>query len=199
MQEQVILVDENDNEIGTEEKQKAHIEGKLHRAFSVFVFNPKGELLIQRRALDKYHSAGLWTNTCCSHPRQGEATIDAAHRRLKEELGFDCEIKEIHSFIYKKAFKNGLTEHEFDHVFVGFYDDRINDNNQNNDKKNNQDKDNHNDEKKNKNNIMFNKKEIEEYKFIALDELKKDIQRNPDKYTYWFKILIDKIDFSKYL
>ncbi|MBI4453099.1 isopentenyl-diphosphate Delta-isomerase [Candidatus Woesearchaeota archaeon] len=174
--EHVILVDEKDNELGTEEKQKAHIEGKLHRAFSVFMFNSKGELLIQRRALDKYHSAGLWTNTCCSHPKHGEATIDAAHRRLKEELRVDCELKEIHSFIYKKAFENGLTEHEFDHVFVG----KVNSTNPNFI-------------------INPNPNEVEEWKFISLYELKKDLQRYPDRYTYWFKLLIEKINFSDYI
>lgn len=169
--EKVILVDENDNEIGAEEKLKAHIEGKLHRAFSVFAFNSKKELLIQRRALSKYHSAGLWTNTCCSHPRKGETTEEAAHRRLKEELGIDCDLKEIHSIIYKKKFENGLTEHEFDHVFVGSVNDI-------------------------KGIINFDKNEVEEWKFISIYELKKDLKLNPDKYTYWFKLLIEKIDFS---
>ena len=120
--EQVILVDEKDKEIGLEEKIKAHKEGKLHRAFSVFVFNQKGEMLLQRRALTKYHSGGLWTNTCCSHPRKGEDVDKAASRRLKEEMGFSCGLKEVFSFIYKTGFDNGLMEHEFDHVFVGAYE-----------------------------------------------------------------------------
>jgi isopentenyl-diphosphate delta-isomerase len=120
--EMVASVDENDNIIGEEEKIKAHQEGKLHRAFSIFVFNSKGQMLIQKRAKEKYHSGGLWTNTCCSHPRPGEPIEKAAHRKLKEEMGFDCEIKEIFSFIYKVKFDNGLFENEYDHVFLGKFD-----------------------------------------------------------------------------
>ncbi len=117
--EEVILVDENDNELGKEEKLKAHKEGKLHRCFSILIFNSKEELLIQKRAKNKYHSGGLWANTCCSHPKPGEDTEIAAHRRLKEEFGFDCELKQLFNFTYKKTFDNGLTENEFDHVFIG--------------------------------------------------------------------------------
>ena len=123
--EYVILVDENDRETGLMEKQEAHEKGLLHRAFSIFIFNHKNELLLQQRALHKYHSAGLWTNTCCSHPRAGESIEQAAHRRLQEEMGFDCELYKKTSFIYKAEFENGLTEHEFDHILVGHYDQAI--------------------------------------------------------------------------
>ncbi len=122
MEELVVLVDENDKPVGTEEKLKAHQDGKLHRAFSVFIFNSQKQLLLQRRALSKYHSAGLWTNTCCSHPRPEESVLASAHRRLQEEMGFDCELKEIFNFKYKADFDNGLVEHEFDHVIIGYHD-----------------------------------------------------------------------------
>ena len=125
MTHEVILVDEQDQEIGVMEKMEAHRQGLLHRAFSVFIFNEKGEMLLQQRSLDKYHSGGLWTNACCSHPRPGEDIQRAAQRRLHEELGFVTSIEEIFDFIYKSPFDNGLTEHEFDHVFIGVYDDVI--------------------------------------------------------------------------
>jgi isopentenyl-diphosphate delta-isomerase len=115
----VVLVDEQDNAIGTMEKQQAHVEGVLHRAFSIFIFNSDKKLLLQKRASSKYHCGGMWTNTCCSHPRETENTIDAAHRRLQEEMGMQCELKPIFSFVYKAEFENGLTEYEFDHVFFG--------------------------------------------------------------------------------
>ena len=115
----VLLVDKNDTIIGTEEKLKAHQEGKLHRCFSIFVFNAQGELLLQRRAIGKYHSEGLWSNTCCSHQKPGEEENITVHQRLKEEMGFDCELKKAFVFSYKKTFANGLTEHEIDHVFIG--------------------------------------------------------------------------------
>jgi isopentenyl-diphosphate delta-isomerase len=118
----VILVDSNDAPIGTMEKLEAHQKGALHRAFSVFAFNGRGELLLQRRAPHKYHSAGLWTNTCCSHPAPGEDTEAAAHRRLQEEMGFDCPITHIGSLTYRTEFANGLIEHEFDHIFIGRFD-----------------------------------------------------------------------------
>jgi len=162
---EVILVDENDNEIGTEEKMKAHQEGKLHRAFSIFIFNSKGELLLQKRAKSKYHSGGLWSNTCCSHPMPGEALEKTVHRRLKEEMGFDCELKEIFSFTYKAKFDNGLIEHEYDHVFIGKFDGKP----------------------------TPNPEEVDEWKWIDVEELKKGIQENPDNYTYWLKASIDKI------
>jgi isopentenyl-diphosphate delta-isomerase len=167
--EMVAIVDENDNIIGEEEKIKAHQEGKLHRAFSIFVFNSKGQMLIQKRAKEKYHSGGLWTNTCCSHPRPGEPIEKAAHRKLKEEMGFDCEIKEIFSFIYKVKFDNGLFENEYDHVFLGKFDGKP----------------------------MPDSTEVEDWMFIDLDELKKDIKNNPEKYTHWFKIALNELSKVK--
>lgn len=162
---EVILVDENDNEIGTGEKIKTHKEGKLHRAFSIFVFNSKGQLLLQRRAKSKYHSGGLWTNTCCSHPIPDEPIEKTVHRRLKEEMGFDCELKEIFSFTYKVNFDNDLFEHEYDHVFVGKFNGKPNP----------------------------NPEEVDEWKWVDVEELKKDIQENPDNYSYWLKASIDKV------
>ena len=123
MEEKVILVNKDDEQLGLIAKMEAHEKGILHRAFSVFVFNKEGELLLQQRALDKYHSPGLWTNTCCSHQRDGESNIEAGKRRLHEEMGFDCELKELFSFLYKASFDNGLTEHELDHVMMGHYDE----------------------------------------------------------------------------
>ena len=163
----IVLVDENDKDIGQEEKIKAHELGLLHRAFSVLVFNDKNETLIQKRHSSKYHCGGLWANTCCSHPFPNEDTIDAAHRRLQEELGFDCDLKEIFSFTYKKYFEDSkLYEHEFDHVFVGNYNGEINP----------------------------NPEEIEDTKWISLEDLKKDMEKNPDSYAYWFKKIIEKLD-----
>jgi isopentenyl-diphosphate delta-isomerase len=163
--EKVILVDKNDKEIGMGEKLKIHQEGKLHRAFSIFVFNSKGELLLQQRAKSKYHSGGLWTNTCCSHPRPGEPIEKAIHRRLKEEMGFDCDLKEIFSFTYKSKLDNDIFEHELDHVFVGKFNGKP----------------------------MPNPTEVDKWKWVGLEELKKDIQKNPDNYSYWLKASIDKI------
>jgi len=165
MEQKVILVDKNDKEIGIEEKIKAHQEGKLHRAFSVAVFNSESKLLLQKRAEGKYHSGGLWTNTCCSHPAPGEGTEEAAHRRLKEEMGFDCPLREAFSFIYKHKFDNGLTEYEFDHIFIGTFDHAP----------------------------APNPKEVSDWKWIDPEKLKQDIQKKPDQYTYWFKICVDKI------
>ena len=166
--EYVILVDENDQEIGSMEKQEAHEKGLLHRAFSVFVFNENKELLLQQRALTKYHSAGLWTNTCCSHPRIGETIEQAAHRRLTEEMGFDCELITKTSFIYKAAFENGLTEHEFDHVLVGNFNGEI----------------------------SFNPTEVKNFKWINLEELQIDLLQNNQNYTAWFKIIFDNFQKS---
>jgi len=118
---QVILVDKNDNPIGTEEKLQAHKDAKLHRCFSILIFNSDGKMMIHQRQKGKYHCGGLWTNACCSHPRPGECTLDAAHRRLVEEMGFDTELEELFSFTYKAEFPNGLAEHEFDHVFKGVF------------------------------------------------------------------------------
>lgn len=165
MEEQIILVDKNDNPIGTGEKLKVHQQGKLHRCFSISIFNSKGEMLLQQRAQGKYHCGGLWTNACCSHPRPGEKTVDAAHRRLQEEMGFDCELKEIFTFTYQAKFDNGLTEHEFDHVFLGKFDGRP----------------------------SPNPEEVQNIKWIKIENLKNDLKENPEKYTSWFKASIDKI------
>jgi isopentenyl-diphosphate delta-isomerase len=163
--EYVILVNENDQEIGKMEKQEAHEKGLLHRAFSVFIFNDQKELLLQQRALTKYHSAGLWTNTCCSHPRVNETIVDAAHRRLQEEMGFDCLLEVKTSFIYKADFDNGLTEHEFDHVLVGNFNGEV----------------------------IINSAEVASYKWVELDWLKQDMVKNPNTYTAWFKIISKNI------
>lgn len=165
MRERVILVDGNDSQTGTMEKMEAHEKGLLHRAFSVFVFNSKGELLMQQRAKEKYHSGGLWTNTCCSHPRDGEDTADAASRRLKEEMGLECILKPAFSFIYKAEFDNGLTEHEFDYVFIGSSDDLP----------------------------EINKSEVQDYKYISLSLLAEDINSNPENYTAWLKDSFEKV------
>lgn len=163
--EKIILVDRNDREIGTGEKLDVHRAGRLHRAFSIFAFNSKGELLIQKRAKGKYHSGGLWTNTCCSHPRAGERLEDAVHRRLKHEMGFDCPLKEAFSFIYKVKFDNGLYEHELDHVFIGKFEGKP----------------------------KPNPEEADEWKWVPMDELKKDVKKNPSNYTYWFRIAIERV------
>ena len=165
MLEYVVLVDDNGNEVGIGEKLRTHEEGKLHRAFSVFVFNSNGELLLQRRARTKYHSGGLWTNTCCSHPRPGEPRDQAAYRRLKEEMGFGCELREIFSFIYRTRFDNNLFEHEYDHVFIGIHDG----------------------------DPTPNSEEVESWRWMALDVLKWDVQENSEAYTYWFKTSIDRV------
>ncbi len=162
MQEFVILVDEKNNELGLMEKHEAHQKALLHRAFSVFVFNDKGELLMQQRALSKYHSAGLWTNTCCSHPRANEKTKDAANRRLMEEMGFDCELTEKFSFLYKAPFDNGLTEHELDFIYIGVYNGTP----------------------------KINVHEVNAYKWVTLDNVVKDANINPELYTEWFKIIL---------
>jgi isopentenyl-diphosphate delta-isomerase len=164
-EEYVILVDEQDQALGLMEKMEAHEKGLLHRAFSVFVFNDKGELMLQQRALDKYHSGGLWTNTCCSHPRDGESVDDAAHRRLQEEMGFDCKLEKKFHFIYKRELDKGLTEHELDHVFFGVYNDAPN----------------------------INADEVASYKFVDMRTLKTDMQNNPHLFTEWFKICFDEV------
>lgn len=163
-QEKVILVNEKDEQIGLMEKIEAHEKALLHRAFSVFVFNDRNELMIQQRALTKYHSPGLWTNTCCSHQREGESNIAAGKRRLMEEMGFSTELKDTISFIYKAPFDNGLTEHEFDHILVGKYEEAP----------------------------QPNPDEVASWKWVDLEELKKDMSANPGIYTEWFKIIFDK-------
>ena len=166
MEEKVILVSEVDEQLGLMAKMEAHEKGILHRAFSVFVFNKKGELLLQQRALDKYHSPGLWTNTCCSHQRDGESNIEAGKRRLQEEMGFNCELKELFSFLYKASFDNGLTEHELDHVMIGHYED----------------------------DPIVNLEEAAAFKWMTLEDVKKDMQLQPELYTEWFKIIFNEYD-----
>ena len=162
----VILVDERDNPVGEAGKMDAHQDGgKLHRAFSIFVFNTKGEMMLQRRALTKYHAPGIWANTTCSHPFPGEAVSTAAHRRLREEMGFDCELKEMFAFTYKADVGNGLTEHEFDHVFFGHYDDAP----------------------------KLNPKEVADWKWVGTAELEKSVKKNPEQYGPWFRIVLDRV------
>ena len=164
MEEMVILVDKKDNQLGLMEKIEAHEKAVLHRAFSVFILNDNNELLLQRRALSKYHSPGLWTNTCCSHPREGESVINAGIRRLREEMGFETEINNLFSFIYKAEFDNGLTEHELDHVLLGRYNKAP----------------------------LINKLEVSDWKWTNMEFLKKDVVINPDLYTVWFKIIFQQ-------
>lgn len=165
MEDKIILVDKNDKEIGTEFKLKAHQQGKLHRAFSIFVFNSKGEVLLQKRSSKKYHSGGLWTNTCCSHPKPKETLLASAHRRLKKEMGFDCPLSEVFSFVYKAKLDHELTEYEFDHVLIGKFDK----------------------------NPVINIEEAEDFKWASPKFLKQDIKKNPDSYTYWFKKCYKKV------
>ena len=163
--EHVILVNELDEQIGTLEKMKAHELGLLHRAFSVFIFNDRGEMLLQQRALTKYHSGGLWTNSCCSHPRPNEPSLDAAVRRLQEELGFTTPLQKIFDFQYKAPFDNGLTEHEFDHVFAGNYSGKI----------------------------APNCDEVQDFVYLPVGEIEISINQYPDKYTAWFCIAFPKV------
>ena len=169
MKQQVVLVDKNNRKIGVEEKIKAHKEGKLHRAFSIFIFNSRGELLIQQRAKTKYHSGGLWSNTVCSHPKPNETYLQTAHRRLKEEMGFDCKLKRLFCFIYNTGFQNGLIENEYDCVFIGKFDGKP----------------------------KPNLKEVMNYRWISLKQLKQDILKNPNKYSVWLKIALNRIKSSQ--
>jgi isopentenyl-diphosphate delta-isomerase len=162
---EVILVNESDEAIGAMEKMEAHRLGVLHRAFSVFIFNSNGHMLLQQRADTKYHSAGLWTNACCSHPAPGEELRSAAERRLQEELGFKADIKPAFDFIYKASFNNGLTEHEYDHVFVGYYDGEI----------------------------RPDQDEVKGWKFVNMDDLAGEMEREPDTFTSWFQIAFPKL------
>lgn len=163
-EEEVILVNEKDEQIGTMPKMEAHEKALLHRAFSVFVLNEKGETMLQQRAGHKYHSPLLWTNTCCSHQRVGETNIQAGKRRLQEEMGFSVDLKELFSFIYKAPFDNGLTEHELDHVMVGYYNDAP----------------------------EINPDEVASWKWMTPKAVKEDINNNPHIYTAWFKIIFEK-------
>lgn len=164
MKENVILVDKNDTQIGLMSKLDAHKKGILHRAFSVFVLNNNNEIMLQKRAYNKYHSGGLWTNTCCSHQREGENSIEAGKRRLLEEMGFETELKIITSFIYKVEFENGLTEHELDYLLIGKY----------------------------LKSPVINKQEVADWKWMKVELIADDIKLNPNNYTSWFKIIFDK-------
>ncbi len=161
IEEQVILVNEQDEPVGTMGKQEAHEKALLHRAFSVFILNDKNEIMLQQRAAEKYHSPLLWANTCCSHQRVGETNIQAGKRRLNEEMGFEVALKEVFHFIYKAPFDNGLTEHEFDHVMVGYYNE----------------------------DPIINPEEVEAWKWMEIEAIKKDMEVNPQMYTAWFKII----------
>ncbi|RIV67555.1 isopentenyl-diphosphate Delta-isomerase [Flagellimonas aequoris] len=163
-EEYVILVNESDEPIGLMPKMEAHQKALLHRAFSVFVMNDKGETLLQQRAKEKYHSPLLWTNTCCSHQRDGESNIEAGKRRLMEEMGFSTELKELFSFIYKAPFDNGLTEHEYDHVMMGSFLGEPN----------------------------INPNEVADWKWMHPEDIKRDIEDNPEQYTAWFKIIFER-------
>ena len=163
--EYVILVDEKDQEIGRMEKMEAHKKGLLHRAFSIFLFNDKNELLLQQRALSKYHSGGLWTNTCCSHPRTGETILQASERRLMEEMGITAQMKPEFSFIYRAELDNNLTEHELDHVVIGSFSGTP----------------------------KINPEEVEAWKYLAMRDIQQEIEEFPEKYTAWFKVIFDEV------
>ncbi|WP_294820532.1 isopentenyl-diphosphate Delta-isomerase [uncultured Flavobacterium sp.] len=163
-EEKVILVNEKDEPVGLMPKMEAHEKGVLHRAFSVFVLNGDNEIMLQQRAAQKYHSPLLWTNTTCSHQREGESNIEAGTRRLQEEMGFTTELKELFSFIYKAPFDNGLTEHELDHVMIGYYDDEPN----------------------------INRDEAESWKWMGIDAVREDMLSSPEQYTVWFRIIFDE-------
>jgi isopentenyl-diphosphate delta-isomerase len=166
MEQQVILVNEKDEVTGTAGKMEAHQTGLLHRAFSIFVFNSQGEMLLQQRAIDKYHSGGLWTNACCSHPNPGEQIQEAAQKRLKEEMGFVIPITKSFEFVYKANFENGLTEYEFDHVFVGEYDGPVN----------------------------YNKEEVMNFSYKSMNDIKTSLQTHPENYTAWFHLAFPGIE-----
>ena len=163
--DKVILVNEHDDMIGTMDKMEAHKQGLLHRAFSIFIFNSKGEMLLQQRAFSKYHSGGLWSNACCSHPMPGEKTIDAAQRRLKEELGLETPVEKIFDFIYKTELENGLTENEFDHVYAGEYEGKLD----------------------------ADPKEVNDFCYKEIAEIKNMLQTRPQKFTAWFHLAFPKI------
>jgi len=169
MEDILIHVDEQDNFLGYIGKTEAHLEAVKHRAFSIFVFNDKQEMLIQKRALDKYHTPGLWSNSCCSHPRYGENLTSAVHRRLPEEMGFDTELFHVHEMSYRVEFDNGITENEYDHVYIGFYQGQPH----------------------------INPAEVNSYKWISRSNLLQDMDRHPEKYTFWFKKIMSEFDFNK--
>jgi len=163
--QQVVLVDRRNHKIGVEEKLAAHKNSLLHRAISIFIFNSKGELLLQKRAKHKYHSASLWSNTVCSHPKPGETFLQAAHRRLKEEMGFDCKLKKLYCFIYQTTFENGLSENEYDCVFVGEYGGEP----------------------------VPDPAEVEAYRWQNLEDLKRDAAKRGNQYTFWLKLALDQV------
>ena len=171
MEDILILVDEKDNFQGYMGKEEAHIKGIKHRAFSIFVFNYKKELLLQQRALHKYHTPGLWANTCCSHPRYGETTDSAVHRRLPEEMGFDCELTHIYEMSYEVKFDNCIIENEYDHVYIGRYE-----------------KD-----------PEVNPEEVQSFRWISLPDLMAEMEDEPEKYTFWFKKIMKEFDFTAIL
>lgn len=162
----VILVDDSDKAIGKMEKMEAHRSGVLHRAFSIFIFNRKGEMLLQQRALNKYHSSGLWTNACCSHPQPGEKTLESAHNRLKEEMGFDTKLEKLFDFVYAADLENGLKEYEYDHVFAGEYDGII----------------------------KANPDEVNDFCYRGMNEITQSLLAHPKKYTVWFHIAFPKVE-----
>ncbi len=166
--EQVILVDEKDNEIGTMEKMEAHQKGLLHRAFSVLVFNSKGEMLLQQRAISKYHSGGLWTNTCCSHPQPGETIEQAGKRKLMQEMGFSCDLSFSHKFVYKVQLDNDLIEYEWDYILIGYYDGVP----------------------------SINTNEAQAWKYDSVKSIQQDAIKNPDQYTCWFKLILKQPEIS---
>jgi isopentenyl-diphosphate delta-isomerase len=161
--EQLILVDAEDRELGVGEKMEVHLAGALHRAFSVFVFDGRGRLLLQKRAADKYHSAGLWSNTACGHPRPGEATREAARRRLREEMGFDCELREAFEFLYRAELDGALVEHEYDHVFVGTHEG----------------------------DPAPDPSEVEEWRWVSMSELRRALSEQPHLYSRWLKLAVE--------
>lgn len=163
--QEVILVNEKDEPTGTMEKMEAHRKALLHRAFSVFIFNSRGEMLLQQRAIRKYHSGGLWTNACCSHPQPGEESLAAAHLRLFQEMGFDTSLEPLFEFVYRSDFENGLTEYEYDHVFVGVYDGPV----------------------------LPNAAEVQDFCYMQPEEIARSLQSHPDKYTSWFQIAFPKV------
>lgn len=164
--QEVILVNENDEPVGTMEKMEAHRRALLHRAFSVFIFNSSGLMLLQQRSAGKYHSAGLWTNACCSHPSPGESTDAAAARRLQEEMGFSVPLKKIFDFTYQSVFENGLTEHEFDHVFAGVYDGIA----------------------------QPDSREVQDHHYLSLEEIRDSLRLHPLQYTSWFRIAFPRVE-----
>lgn len=165
MEDQVVLVDESDNQIGVEGKMAVHVSGNLHRAISVFVFDAANRLLLQQRASTKYHSGGLWSNTCCSHPRPDEDTISAASRRLREEMGFECELSKAFSFVYRATFANRLIEHEYDHVFFGRYEGVP----------------------------VPNRNEADDWRWMDMAKLSADVTRNPGAYSFWLAVCLDRV------